>query len=175
MAELVRGAMLFKRAYLAKVVCHSRRVSGPMCNERLAIEKCLVEEAAITNKFKFGAGAERAGGARAFDIHSSLESLLSSTFLVDLNILPLRCHAATTATAAPSRHTPAARDMTLSDTTNLSVHNSKPAMDERKRSIQPDSDDIYPSKRHQTTQNVPQMRMDSEKEKDVEVRLAPAV
>jgi hypothetical protein len=79
MAELVRGAMLFKRAFLAKVVCHSRRVSGPMCNERLAIEKCLVEEAAITNKFKFGAGAERAGGARAFDIHSSLESLLSSS------------------------------------------------------------------------------------------------
>lgn len=44
-------------------------------------------------------------------------------------------------------------------------------MDERKRSIQPDSDDIYPSKRHQTTQNAPQMRMDSEKEKDVEVSL----
>ncbi|KAK6008618.1 hypothetical protein QM012_000521 [Aureobasidium pullulans] len=41
-------------------------------------------------------------------------------------------------------------------------------MDERKRSIQPDSDDIYPSKRHQATQNAPQMRMDSEKEKDVE-------
>ncbi|KAG9673102.1 hypothetical protein KCU95_g3086, partial [Aureobasidium melanogenum] len=58
--------------------------------------------------------------------------------------------------------------MTLSDTTNLSVHSHKPTMDERKRSIQPDSDDIYPSKRHQTTQNAPQMRMDSEKEKDVE-------
>jgi hypothetical protein len=61
--------------------------------------------------------------------------------------------------------------MTLSDTTNLSVHSHKPTMDERKRSIQPDSDDIYPSKRHQTTQNAPQMRMDSEKEKDVEVSL----
>ena len=63
--------------------------------------------------------------------------------------------------------------MTLSDTTNLSVHSHKPTMDERKRSIQPDSDDIYPSKRHQTTQNAPAMRMDSEKEKDVEVRLLP--
>lgn len=61
--------------------------------------------------------------------------------------------------------------MTLSDTTNLSVHSHKPTMDERKRSIQPDSNDIYPSKRHQTTQNAPQMRMDSEKEKDVEVSL----
>lgn len=59
--------------------------------------------------------------------------------------------------------------MTLSDTTNLSVPSSRSTMDERKRSIQPDSDDIYPSKRHQTSQNAPQMRMDSEKEKDVEV------
>jgi hypothetical protein len=175
MAELVRGAMLFKRAFLAKVVCHSRRVSGSMCNERLVIEKCLVEEAAITNKFKFWAGAERAGGARASPTQHSQFTRITPLFLVDINILPLCCHAATTATAAPSRHTQAARDMTLSDTTNLSVHNSKPAMDERKRSIQPDSDDIYPSKRHQATQNVPQMRMDSEKEKDVEVRLAPAV
>lgn len=58
--------------------------------------------------------------------------------------------------------------MTLSDTTNLSVPSSRSTMDERKRSIQPDSDDIYPSKRHQTSQNAPQMRMDSEKEKDVE-------
>lgn len=61
--------------------------------------------------------------------------------------------------------------MTFSASTNLSVHSHKPTMDDRKRSIQPDSDDIYPSKRHQTTQNAPQMRMDSEKEKDVEVSL----
>jgi hypothetical protein len=77
MAELVRGAMLFKRAFLAKVVCHSRRVSGSMCNQKLVIEKCLVEEAAITNKFKFGKAlhAREALGPSTFTVHSNHSSL----------------------------------------------------------------------------------------------------
>lgn len=62
--------------------------------------------------------------------------------------------------------------MRLQDTQNLSVHPSKPKMDERKRSIAPDSDDYYPNKRHQTTQSLPASRMDSDKEKDVEVAFA---
>ena len=59
--------------------------------------------------------------------------------------------------------------MRLSDTNNLSVPDSKPKMDERKRSIAPDSDDFYPNKRHHSSHNAPQSRMDSDKEKDVEV------
>ena len=47
----------------------------------------------------------------------------------------------------------------------------KVKMEERKRSLAPDLDDAQPRKRLLKDENGQAMRMDAEKEKDVEVRL----
>lgn len=50
----------------------------------------------------------------------------------------------------------------------------KVKMEERKRSIAVDPDDVYPSKRQATAANGTLPRMDTEKEKDIEVCPAPS-